>query len=293
MSTKSDEDEVCACCGIAAVDDVKLAESNGGCDLVKYCGDECQDNHREQHEDVCKQRKYELRDKKLFQQPDGIHLGDCPLCFLQLPLDQSKSSFYTCCCKVVCDGCVFADMISSRVGRCPFCRKPTVDSNEENDKRVMKRVKANDPVAMVQMGMRHRKERDHDRAIKYFTKAAELGDLHAHYLLGVIFYNGEGVEEDKEKAIRHWEKAAIGGHPDARHNLAYYEETNGNIDRAVKHLIIAANLGREESMKALWKFYSDGKITKEVLEATLRTHKAAIDATKSSERDAGGAFYGR
>lgn len=40
----------CASCGIAAVDDVKLKDCNGGCDLVKYCGDDCQENHREQHD---------------------------------------------------------------------------------------------------------------------------------------------------------------------------------------------------------------------------------------------------
>jgi hypothetical protein len=46
----------------------------------------------------------------------------------------------------------------------------------------------------------------------------------------------------------------------------------------------AANLGDEESMKALWKHYSCGNITKEDLEATLRTHQAAIDAMKSEQR---------
>jgi len=52
----------------------------------------------------------------------------------------------------------------------------------------------------------------------------------------------------------------------------------------VKHFIIAGNLGYEESMKVLWKYYSAGGITKEELESTLRTHKAAIDATKSVQR---------
>ena len=75
MSAKSDEDEVlCACCGIAAVDDVKLAECNGGCDLVKYCSDKCRETHREQHEDACKQQTAELHDKKLFEQPELLHL---------------------------------------------------------------------------------------------------------------------------------------------------------------------------------------------------------------------------
>ena len=39
-------------------------------------------------------------------------------------------------------------------------------------------------------------------------------------------------------------------------------------------------------MKALWGAFSDGYITKEDLEATLRAHKAAIDEMKSPEREA-------
>ena len=38
-------------------------------------------------------------------------------------------------------------------------------------------------------------------------------------------------------------------------------------------------------MKKLWKFYSAGQITKDDLDATLRTNKAAIDATKSLQRE--------
>jgi hypothetical protein len=38
-------------------------------------------------------------------------------------------------------------------------------------------------------------------------------------------------------------------------------------------------------MKALWGYCSAGNITKEELEATLRTHKTAIDEMKSKERD--------
>jgi hypothetical protein len=42
----------------------------------------------------------------------------------------------------------------------------------------------------------------------------------------------------------------------------------------------------EGSMKELWKHYKRGNITKEDLDATLRTHKAAIDEMKSAEREA-------
>ena len=70
MSSKSEElegegaeVEVCASCGIAAVDDITLKDCNGGCDLVKYCGDGCQENHREQHDNKCKERLIEMHDK--------------------------------------------------------------------------------------------------------------------------------------------------------------------------------------------------------------------------------------
>ena len=41
---------VCANCGIAEVDEIKLDECTD-CDLVKYCGDKCRDEHREEHEE--------------------------------------------------------------------------------------------------------------------------------------------------------------------------------------------------------------------------------------------------
>ena len=122
-------------------------------------------------------------------------------------------------------------------------------------------------------------------AIEYWTKAAELGDIDAHYNLGVLYRDGEGVGKDEEKAVHHYEKAAIGGHHDARHNLGCVQQDNGNIERAVKHFTIAANLGYEGSMRTLWEYYKHGCITKEDLDATLRTHQAALDEMKSSERE--------
>jgi TPR repeat protein len=94
-----------------------------------------------------------------------------------------------------------------------------------------------------------------------------------------------------EKGIHHWKEAAIGGHPQARHYLAIIEGNNGNTERAVKNFIIAASLGYEESMKELWKYYSAGNITKENLNATLRSHQSAIDATKSLQREEAEAIY--
>ena len=287
-TAETEADVCCANCGAAEVDDIKLEDCDG-CDLVKYCSLKCREEHREQHSEECKNRKIELHDRKLFTQPDGTNLGACPLCFLPMPLDLDKSTFYACCSNLICNGCVVANYMSNlndetKARRCPFCRESSDDY--ERDKMLMERVKANDPAALREMGREHYIEGDHDKTFQYLSRAAELGDLEAHAQLGVMYDGGQGVEKDEEKSIYHYEKAAIGGHPHARHNLGCYESTNGNMEKSVKHFIIAANLGYERSMKALWMHYSRGNITKEDLDATLRTHQAAIDETKSEQRDA-------
>ena len=287
------DENVCANCGIAEVDNITLEECDG-CDLVRYCSDKCREEHREEHEEECNRRAKELHDRKLFTQPNGTHEGECPICFLPMPIDTRKSRFYYCCSQIVCNGCVSAHIKSNihdleKAGRCPFCREPVVD-DDENDKRMMKRVKANDPFALSYMGANCYNEGDYDAAFVYLTKAAELDNSQAHYILGCMYYEGKGVEKNMKKEVYHLEKAAIGGHPTARHNLAATEGRNGRIERAVKHFIIAAKLGYEESMKMLWGEYSCRNITKEDLEATLRTHQAAIEATKSSAREEADAF---
>ena len=68
----SDMTTVCASCGIAEIDDVKLKECDD-CDLARYCGDECQKNHETEHKEECKKRAAELRDELLFKQPTRRH----------------------------------------------------------------------------------------------------------------------------------------------------------------------------------------------------------------------------
>jgi hypothetical protein len=71
----------------------------------------------------------------------------------------------------------------------------------------------------------------------------------------------------------------------ARHNLGYYEGRNGRVERAVKHFIVAANLGYDDSLQVLRMFYVKGDVDKEDFAAALRAHQAAVDATKSPQRE--------
>ncbi len=75
------------------------------------------------------------------------------------------------------------------------------------------------------------------------------------------------------------------GHPHARFQLGCNEMDNQNVERAVKHWIIAATQGEDESIKKLMKSFKEGRVSKEDYAVALRAHKAAVDATKSPQRD--------
>jgi tetratricopeptide (TPR) repeat protein len=284
--TAADKD-VCANCGIAGVDEIKLQECHD-CDLVKYCSEKCRGEHRE-HNEECKKRANELHDKRLFAQPNGTHRGECPICFLPMPLE-GQSTFMSCCGQTSCKGCIYANYISNihdelKASRCVFCRTSASDE-EEHSKRKRERVEANDPAALRYRGSECHQAGDYVKAFEYYSKAAELGNAEAHFQLGCLYWDGKGVEKDMEKAVYHYEKAAIGGHPTARYMLGLHEGANGRYERAAKHWIIAANIGCGDSMKELLEAYKNGYITKGDYGATLRTHQAAINATKSSQREA-------
>jgi len=279
----------CASCGVAEVDEIKLKECND-CDLVRYCSDKCQKDHRLKHEAMCKERAAALRDELLFRQPVSSHLGDCPICFLPLSIDQNQSKLKSCCSEAICKGCSQAHCLHQLQQRqyptCPFCRHPVPKSQEEANKNMMKRAVANDPAALSGMGRLYCNEGEYETAFDYLTKAAALGDMDAHYNLSRLYQEGQGVEKDEEKELYHLEEAAIAGHPTARYSLACIEMMNDRFVRAVKHHIIAANLGYDDSIQALKEFYKRGLVSKEDFAAALRGHQAAVDATKSPQREA-------
>jgi tetratricopeptide (TPR) repeat protein len=296
MSSAADgTDEVCASCGVAAIDNVRLKDCDGGCDLVKYCSDGCQENHRQQHEEERKKRLAELRDRDLFTMPDGNHYGECPICCLPLPIDATTTMINTCCSKYICIGCDYAnkkrEIEAGLKMRCAYCREPMEKSDKEFDKQRMERVKKNCPAAMNHMGKQHRDEGDYETALEYFTKAAELGNASAHYSLSFRYREGEGVEKDKEKEIHHLEEAAIRGHPVARNDLGCEEAENGRFERAKKHFIISANLGYHNSLSNVKRLYVEGNASKEEYLGALRAYQAAVNEAKSAERDEAEAYY--
>ncbi len=301
MSEENDNDSgtmlCCASCGIAEIDSVKLKKCTA-CYRVKYCGVECQRDHWSKHKKDCKKRVAELRDELLFKQPESTNRGDCPICMLPLSFDL-MTTMMTCCSKEICRGCTYAnyshETVVSVVPKwlCPFCRKAVPDTVEEGHKQRMKRIEVNDPVAIRQEGGDQYQKGNYTRAFEYWTKAADLGDAEAHYQLSGMYFRGEGVEKEERKHTYHLEEAAIAGHPDARHGLGCEEWNNGNTERAVKHLIIAATQGYDDSIKGLMDAFKGGYVNRDVLTTALRAHQAAVDATKSPQRETAEEFYSK
>jgi tetratricopeptide (TPR) repeat protein len=262
---------------------------------IRYCSVECQKNHRPQHKKACKKRAAEIRDNNLFTQPNGSHYGECPICCLPLPLDATKWTVNTCCCKLICKGCNRANQKREREHglerKCPFCRELLPKTQEEVNQNLMERMKANDPIALNQMGAKCCNEGDFEGSVQYYTKAAGLGNIDAHYNLACMYQLGKGVGKDLKKKVYHLEEAAIGGHPDARYNLGCDDMCNGRIDRAMKHFVIAANLGDDSALEQVKECFQGGWVSKDDYEAALRGHQAAVDATKSDQRDAAYAFF--
>ena len=141
----------------------------------------------------------------------------CPICFLLIEFQVSEhSGLHTCCMKRVCMGCFRAAGQRGMGDNCPFCRTPLPKDEASQLAMIQKRVDKGDVEAIKILGDTYHKgelslAKDVPRAIELWTEAAELGSLIAHSQLGLRYYNGIGVEEDKPMAIHHWQQAAIKG----------------------------------------------------------------------------------
>lgn len=271
----------------AKVDDIKLKECS-----ESNSDDECpkEESPKEVIEGAStKTEIIEVTDDILFKQPESSHLGDCPICIIPLPLDISKSKATACCSKIICIGCNFANQKSEYERKfkldpkCPFCREPIPKSEKQRSWNKRKRREANDPYALRDHGARCLQKKDYKVAFQYLSKAADLGDVTAHYYLSIMYQLGH-VKEDEKKQLSHLEQAAIGGHPSARYNLGNHEWVNKRHERALRHYMIAARQGDDDTIKFLMEAFKRGNINKGGLAAALRAHQAAVDETKSPQR---------
>ena len=173
---------------------------------------------------------------------------------------------------------------------CPFCRNPAPILDEEIIERVMKRVELGDARAIHNLGCyydegRYGLPQDHAKALELWHQSAELDYTKAYCNIGYAYDNGSGVERDEKKAIHYYELAAMGGDDNSRHNLGCYDAEAGNIERALKHYMIAVGSGHNDSVKMIQRMYKEGHATKDDYAKALKAYQAYLADVKSDDRD--------
>ena len=268
------------------------------------------------HKKTCKIKAAELRDEALFKDPPAK--DDCPICFLPMPVMllccvslppatissvpiynaianeeladlMETEGYYPCCGKSICRGCIHSFIESGNIDQCPYCKaERRLKTYEEMFEEIMERVEANDPISICLLANSYHNgvngyQQDHARAIELYARAAELGCSKAHSSLGDIYADDVG---DLKKAKFHFENAAMAGHELARYNLGILENNSGNMERAVKHWIIAASSGEYHSMQVLITLFEQGLVSRDVIESTLTSYNNSCAEMKSEARNA-------
>jgi len=289
MSTDTDGIDKCAACGKEGGDSLKACTA---CHMVKYCSRDCQISHRKEHKKACKKRAAELYDEKLFKE---VEPDECPICMIPMSFSSNDSSivqaiFKSCCGKIICRGCIYAMWTSEEKDLCAFCRTPPPDTDEEEVERLRELMDKGNDEAFSQLAGYYARgiqglPQDRQKANELFLKAGELGSAKGYLNLGISYENGSGVGVDKKKAKLYWELAAMGGNVSARYNLGLIEGRVGNFERAMKHLILAARAGHEDSFDMVKEGFQNGLVIKDEFTSTLRAHQKIQDEMKSDMRD--------
>jgi len=206
--------------------------------------------------------------------------------------------YMSCCGKIICGGCIHAVKSGDVDQLCPFCRTPAPFTDAEIIERYEKRMDMNnDPISIYNIGNFYFKgnglPQNQAKGLELWHRAAKLGHNGSYCNIGNVYNLGVYVERDIKKAIHYWELAATSGDVRARCNLGFVEKQAGNVDRALKHWMIAVEGGCKMSLDGIKEFYLNGHATKDDYTKALRLYQAYLDDIKSVQRDAAAAVDGR
>ena len=120
------------------------------------------------------------------------------------------------------------------------------------------------------------------RFAAFYARSADLGFSTAHGHLGVIYDEGG----DMKKMRYHYEAAAVAGNEVARFDLGCMEFNDGNMERAIKHWIVAASAGHYQVMRHLNLCVEKVHVSRKSIDSTLAAYNYSCAEMRSKARDA-------
>ena len=130
-------------------------------------------------------------------------------------------------------------------------------------------------------------------ALKWWTKAAELGDAGAQYTVGLSYFTGIGAEQNLKTAQSWFLKSAQQGHIDAQYRAGLiYAESLNNDNKAFECYYKAAQQGHKDAQLQLAHCYANGKgVKKDAKEAFTWYKKSAEQGDPFAQMYLAGCYY--
>ena len=229
---------------------------------------------------------------------------ECPICMLPIPHEVSESNYCVTCGKTVCWGCMIStaeahtergdvEKAVEKITTCPYCQSNTaVHDDKFVLEQVMKRANAGGHDDMCRLGEYYfhgKKGPQQDKAegLKWYHRAVEAGSGCASFCLGSFYYDGDGVEQDTEKAMEYYQKSADLGYAPSFVTIGFMLLRKGGIEEAMLNFRKAAICGVSDDsiFITLRDGFKCGHITKDEYAFTLREYQAACNEMESGGRE--------
>lgn len=101
---------------------------------------------------------------------------------------------------------------------------------------------------------------DYHNAFRAFINQDLIYNPEASFIIGAMYFAGQGVAPDKERAIQYYEKAALMNYAPAMTTLAILYSQENKYDLAERHAVRAAEKGDVEAQMLLASWYEHGNL---------------------------------
>lgn len=135
-------------------------------------------------------------------------------------------------------------------------------------------------------------EKDYATAFKELTPLAEQGNADAQFLLGKMYWMGQGLLKDNNQAVKWLKASAMQGNADAQFYMgSYYLLPHRDIAEGLKWLRLSAEQGNQDAQLLLGKTYMDGtrELPRDPVQAEMWLRLAAKDNLPFYEAQLGAA----